>query len=76
MRRQVLCLGSRDVGRWPGLASLPKMGQKQQVKGPKPRRVGSRLTSLQQSLLGSWGLEVPLAEMRDLQQVSPWGHHV
>uniref|UniRef100_A0A4X1V167 Calponin-homology (CH) domain-containing protein n=1 Tax=Sus scrofa TaxID=9823 RepID=A0A4X1V167_PIG len=44
------------------------MGQKQQVKGPKPRRVGSRLTSLQQSLLGSWGLEVPLAEMWDLQQ--------
>lgn len=43
----------------------------QQVKGLKPGRVGSGLTSLQHRPLGSWWLGAQLAETRDLQSGVP-----
>lgn len=79
-----LTLGGKGVGRrdwaWspPGpdlahLVPLPYMEQKllQQVKGLKPGRVGSGLTSLQHRPLGSWWLGAQLAETRDLQSGVP-----
>uniref|UniRef100_A0A671DN44 Spectrin beta, non-erythrocytic 5 n=1 Tax=Rhinolophus ferrumequinum TaxID=59479 RepID=A0A671DN44_RHIFE len=43
----------------------------QQVKGLKPGRVGSGLTSLQHRPLGSWWLGAQLAETRELQSGVP-----
>ncbi|XP_057577784.1 spectrin beta chain, non-erythrocytic 5 [Hippopotamus amphibius kiboko] len=50
--------------------------QKQQVKGLRPKRAGSGLTSLQQSPLGSWWPGVQLTERRDLQPRVPIRPHI
>ncbi|XP_032336758.1 spectrin beta chain, non-erythrocytic 5 [Camelus ferus] len=48
----------------------------QQVKGLQPERLGSGLTSLQQSFSGSWWPGAQLAETRDLQPDVPVGTHI
>lgn len=48
----------------------------QQMKGLKPGRVGSGLTSLQDRPFGSWWPGAQLAETRDLQSGVPVGQRI